>query len=318
MYIDRLEANRNIKQTCSGSTMGTRFSAAFYAESSVQIDQVDKALQEAVDRVDAQMSTWKQASDLMNLNAAPVGQWIDVPIELAFVLRRALNISIRSAGAFNVCVGDLVNAWGFGANMDEPDVSAISSLLRDGRESGCDGFEVSEREGQARRIADVAIDLSGIAKGFGVDQLAGVLEQFGIQNYLVSIDGEMRALGAHSDGTPWIAAIESPLAASRSIHKRIEVRDVAVATSGNYRHFFKVGNHLISHTMDPHRARPVENKLVSVTVIANSCWEADAWATALWVLGVEKGSTQAKEAGLCVLFLENINGELVETSVGAF
>ncbi len=156
---------------------------------------------------------------------------------------------------------------------------------------------------RVRKRAPVTLDLNGIAKGHGVDRLAAVLRDFGIGAALVGIDGEMRAFGLRPDGKAWTIAVETPDPDRRAPHSVLELRDASVATSGDYRHWVTVQGRRLSHTMDPERGAPLLSAPASVSVVARSCAEADAWATALMVAGPEAGARLAARHGLDALFL---------------
>jgi len=279
--------------------MGTRWSAVFFAGPGLDPAPMRAALQVAVDEVDGQMSTWKPDSDLMRFNAAPVGEWIAVPARLREVLRLGLEIGRASDGAFDVGMGDAVTAWGFGPEAAAPD--GIRAAMKNPRRPA---HEVLEFDGNHLRKAEpVTLDLNGIAKGYGVDRLAETLRDHGISDGLVGIDGEMRAMGLRPDGEAWTIAVEAPDAERRTPHSILALQDAAVATSGDYRHWVEVQGRRLSHTMDPSRGAPLIASPASVTVVARTCTEADAWATALMVLGPDKGATLARRSGLDALFL---------------
>ena len=288
-----------VRHALNGPTMGTRWSALFLAAPGFDVAPVQAALQQAVEEVDTQMSTWKPDSDLMRLNAAPVGEWVSIPARLAEVLQLGVEIGRASGGAFDIGMGDAVRAWGFGP--DAADENGIRAALTADRRPA---HEVLELDGlRLRKNAPVTLDLNGIAKGYGVDRLAEVLVSFGITDALVGIDGEMRAMGLRPDGRGWSIAVEAPDPDRRAPHSMLELHDAAVATSGDYRHFVEVQGRRFSHTMDPARGAPLARWPASVTVLARSCAEADAWATALMVLGAERGAALAREKGLNALFL---------------
>jgi thiamine biosynthesis lipoprotein len=164
--------------------------------------------------------------------------------------------------------------------------------------------EVLEFDGDhVRKAEPVALDLNGIAKGYGVDRLAETLRDHGISDGLVGIDGEMRATGLRPDGETWTIAVEAPDAERRTPYSILALHDAAVATSGDYRHWVEVQGWRLSHTMDPRRGAPLIASPTSVTVVAPTCAEADAWATALMVLGPEEGASLARRSGLDALFL---------------
>jgi len=282
--------------------MGTRYSAVFFASGELDEQKLAAALFKAVDRIDRQMSTWKPDSDLNRLNDAATNVWVPVSAELMCVLQASLRIGRQSQGAFDIGVGDLVSAWGFGAR------AAASGDLQCGplvprRIMTTEALELDPHLRRARKHAPLALDLSGIAKGFAVDEMARVMRQFAIAAWLVGIDGEMRAAGVKLDGTPWAVAHERPVRGVREAMGVIELQDRAVATSGNYRHYRDIGTRTISHTMDPRSGLPLENGLASVTVLAATGMEADAWATAFLVMGETAGPRLARVMGMDGIFV---------------
>lgn len=290
-----------VRHALNGATMGTRWTALFHAPEGTDPAPVRAALQAAVDEVDAQMSTWTPGSDLMRLNAAPVGQWLPVPARLLDVLCLGLEIGRASDGAFDIGMGDAVTAWGFGPEAASPD--HIRTAMSGTRMPAHNALEIDADAQRLRKTAPIALDLNGIAKGYGVDRLAATLTGLGIYSGLVGIDGEMRALGLRPDGHPWTVAVEAPDPERRAPHSVLSLQDAAVATSGDYRHWVEVQGRHLSHTMDPRKGAPVLSPPASATVIARSCAEADAWATALMVLGVETGRALARQHDLQALFL---------------
>ena len=132
---------------------------------------------------------------------------------------------------------------------------------------------------RARKHAAVQLDLCGIAKGYAVDRMVAVLQQHSVRHALVALDGELRAVGNQASGVPWSVALESPEAGRRAVHGVIDLQDLAVATSGDYRRYLEVGDARLAHTMDGRRAAPVNNAVASVTVLAHTCMQADAWAS---------------------------------------
>ncbi len=291
----------------NGPTMGTRWSALFFAPPGFDPAQVRQALQTAVDEVDAQMSTWRPDSDLMRLNAGPVGEWLEVPAHLMTVLRTGLAVGRASGGAFDIGMGDAVSAWGFGPAAADAD--RIRQARAAPRRPAHEVLELDPAGCRVRKTAAIALDLNGIAKGYGVDRLADTARAHGIADALVGIDGEMRAMGLRPDGQAWTVAVEAPDAERRTPHSILALHDAAVATSGDYRHRIEVRGRRLSHTMDPQRGAPLAASPASVTVLARSCADADAWATALMVLGVERGAEVAERHDLDALFLLRGVGE---------
>ena len=306
------------RTTLNGPTMGTRWSATVDTDASVDLAALRQDLAAAVEQVDAQMSPWKPGSDLMRLNRAPVDTWVDLPAEMAEVLACALDICRQSAGAFDPGVGALVDAWGFGAVRDAPDAEAIHAARQPAPRPTHEYLELDRAAGRARKRASVQLDLCGIAKGYAVDRMAAVLQQYGVQHALAALDGELRAVGNQANGAPWAVALESPEVARRAARGVIELEDLAVATSGDYRNYLKVGDAHLAHTMDARRAAPLNNAVASVTVLARTCMEADAWATALLVAGPGEGLAMAQRRGLEALFLLRRPEGLVEMGLGRF
>ena len=303
-------STERVRHALNGATMGTRWSALFFTEPRFDPTPLQTALQDAMDEVDGQMSTWNPNSDLMRLNRSPIGEPVEIPARLAHVLTNGLKIGRASAGAFDIGMGDAVQAWGFGP--DAADMDGIQAALKRSRQPA---YELIEIEGNlVRKREPIAIDLNGIAKGYGVDRLAETLIKHEIHSGLVGIDGEMRAMGLRPDGEPWSIAIESPETDHRNPHSIVSLQDAAVATSGDYRHWVTVQGRRLSHTMDPKRGTPLATSPASVTVIAPTCTEADAWATAFMVLGPTAETALLANKGLHVLFLirdktENIHAK---------
>ena len=300
----------------SGDTMGTRYSARFHAPEGAGLRGIVAELQGAVTAVDAQMSNWKADSDLSRLNRAAAGDWVPVSANLATVLARAIDIGRETGNAFNIGVGDLVVALGFGPQgkpgpAPRPEASAPCPALDQ-------WLEIDAAGCRARRHQPLALDLCGIAKGFGVDELARVLNRHGIVSWLVGIDGEMAARGIKPDGSAWAIALEAPDDERRAAMAVFELGDAAIATSGDYRHWREIEGQRISHTIDPRTGRPLQGTLAAVTVIAPACADADAYATALMVLGEEAGPACARQLGLDALFVCRAGAGLRTRGTGFF
>lgn len=303
------------RHALNGHTMGTHWSALFHTAPGFDAKGIRDALQSAVDDVDAQMSTWKPDSALMQLNAAPTEEWVKVPRRLMEVLHLALDVGRTSDGAFEIGMGDAVNAWGFGSAI------ADQNLIRRAHDAArCSTYKTLELDlevGRVRKTAPVTLDLNGIAKGYGVDCLTETLRGFDIPSGLLGIDGEMRAIGQRPDGEPWAIAIEAPERNRRSPHSILTLQDASVATSGDYRHWVTTGDRCFSHTMNPHCGAPLIKPPASVTVMAPTCAKADAWATALMVLGPVAGGALAHRLRLDALFLlRNADGTIRSEPIG--
>jgi thiamine biosynthesis lipoprotein len=295
--------------------MGTRYSAVFFAAPGLDQQAIGAALFGAVHQVDRQMSTWKPDSDLSRLNAAPEQQWLTAPAELLEVLETALDMSEKSDGAFDIGVGALVDAWGFGPATQQPAPQQIDVLRKQAYRPAAAALDIDRLQNRVRKRAAIKLDLSGIAKGYGVDELARCLDECGIRSYLVGIDGEMRARGLKPDGQCWAVAIEKPVAGRREVMGVMELTDLAIATSGDYRHSVELAGQRYSHTINPALREPVRNQLAAVTVLASSCMLADAWATALLVSGDVLGAELARKHGLDALFVLRDGSGFEEISI---
>ncbi|HEB90608.1 MAG TPA: FAD:protein FMN transferase [Deltaproteobacteria bacterium] len=303
-----------------GRTMGTSY------EIRVAGDGLDESLRQRVlsetrdrlARVDGWMSNWNPESEISRFNAFRSTSDFPVSSETAEVVSFALELNAISGGAFDITVGPLVALWGFGshARIDSPPSDEEIARLR--RHTGAGALHVHRdpETGEAylrKRDPEVEIDLSAIAKGFGVDQVAEGLEELGRRDFLVEIGGEIRTAGERPGGGPWRIAVERPQDEGRAIQEVIELQDRAMATSGDYRIFYLEGSRRISHTIDPRTGRPVEGGPASVTTLADSAMRADAWATALMVLGAEPGLALAEQNGIAALVLKrDAKGAILE------
>jgi thiamine biosynthesis lipoprotein len=294
--------------------MGTRWSVLIDADTVAPDAQ--SRLQAAVDAVDQQMSTWKPDSDLMRLNAAPLDTWIALPQDLMTVLGAGLAISRQTGGAFEMNIGDAVRAWGFGP--EGIDLGAIRAASAARRVPATEALELDAANRRARKSAALALDLSGIAKGYGVDRLTQTARELGYGATLCTIDGEVRATGVQRSGRPWSVAVETPDAAAVAQHSILTLEDMAVATSGDYRHFVTVRATRLSHTMDPQRGAPLVNAPASVSVLSPSCMLADGMATALMVMGEEQGLQFAQTHKISALFLHHSEEGTTANGTGTF
>ena len=301
-------------RTLNGPAMGSRWTARLEC-SDADAEELGDACAAAVELVEAQTSNWRSNSDLSRLNAAPLNEWIEVPDDLFIVLVKSLEIGRASDGLFDIGVGALVQAWGFGPAQGTADPAAITAHLGKALRS-FETLELDARSQRARKTAAMSLDLSGIAKGYGVDVLAQCVRDHGFANALCGLDGELVAIGARPDGRPWAVALEEPDTNRRAGRSMIELTDRAIATSGSYRHFVTLGQLRVSHTMNPRTGGPAVNPLVSVSVLQDCCMEADAWATVLVVLGDKAGPEFARAHGLQAIFLTQTGDAVVETLVG--
>jgi thiamine biosynthesis lipoprotein len=285
----------------TGKTMGTYYSVKVVGSNVVAEDlkiQVDGLLKE----VNNVFSTYIDDSELSRLNKNQSLTPIKITPVLADVLKLSKEIYKSSDGAFDVTVGPLVNMWGFGPDkiIERPTDEEIKKKMK---AIGSDNFKIIE-DSIVKSKENLYIDLSAIAKGQAVDDVALVLANKGFKSFLVEIGGEVRAQGQKPDGSKWRVGIEKPSKQlGQAIQKVVVLDKMSIATSGGYRNYLKYGDEVFSHTINPKTGTPVEHKLVSVSVLNENCAVADAWATAFMVLGAEKGLDIANRLGLKAYFL---------------
>ena len=291
----------------SGYSMGTSYAVSIVAKKS-EARALDGEVRTAIDEVNVAMSTYLPRSDVSRFNEAPVHSWVAVSPMTAEVVSLALEVAEASNGAFDPTIGPLVNLWGFGPKEttdqvpSEEDIEAAMAMV------GWQAIEVDSAASKLRKTEPRELDLSAIAKGFAVDQVADMLEARGITNYLVEIGGEMRFAGTKPEGEAWRVAIESPDSERRSVYKVLEVSEGSMATSGDYRNFFEQDGMRYSHTLDPQSGYPIRHDLVSATVLGERSVLSDAYATAFMVLGAEAAMALASDKDLAVYLIQR-NGE---------
>ena len=304
----------------SGSTMGTTYSVKI-------ADAVDSAkgesLRDAFDalllEVNQTLSTYIPDSELSRFNQSQETGWQASSEGLMTVVTAAQSISTDSDGAFDVTVGPLVNLWGFGPEFKPDQRPDEAEIDRARARIGYHHLHTDESQRLLKKDrSDLYVDLSAIAKGYGVDRLAAYLDSQGFHNYLVEIGGEVFCKGYKENGDHWQIAVEKPLVGERSILRVVPLADQAMATSGNYRNFFELDGTRYAHTLNPQTGWPVQHDLLSVTVLSSSTMQADGWATALMVLGVEKGYDLAMRKNLAVLFVRGSESGIQQTLTPAF
>ena len=280
----------------SGAIFGTTWNVKVVGESP-DSEGLASRLDGRLRRLDEVLSTYREDSALMWLNRAPKGEWVNLAPELHEVLTISKSVHRLSEGAFDPTVGRLVRAWGFGPDprpSRAPDVAKLMSSV------GFHHLELHPSDMKARWLRQgVDLDLSAVAKGYAVDQLSQLLDSEGLTRHMVEIGGEVRTHGAGPTGDAWRIGVETPDARpKREAAVAVSLHDRAMATSGDYRNFYQVDGDVVSHTIDPVTGSPVTHDLGSVTVISTTAAEADAWATALNVLGPVRGEAIASRAGL--------------------
>jgi thiamine biosynthesis lipoprotein len=290
----------------AGPTMGTAWRLTLAGEGldAALAGRARAAVAAALDGVDRRMSMFRADSELRRLNRHSAAAPLRLSAELFAVLAAAQQAAELTAGSFDVTVAPLVRAWGFGPERRRSLPSA--SVVQAERSAvGYRALQLDPATGSARKAhGGVQADLGGIAKGYGVDRAALALEALGIENYLLEAGGEVRVRGRNAAGTPWQVGIERPDAMPQRPYFVLPLAAGAIATSGDYRIFFEHDGRRYSHEIDPSRAAPIDHSLASVTVVADDCMRADALATGLIVMGLERGYALAQRHGIAAYFIE--------------
>lgn len=289
----------------SGETMGTWYTVKVAdMPKGVTEEAVAQLIQAELDNVNAKMSTYLPESEISRINQAKVSDMTPVSRETFEVLSKSIEIWRLSLAAFDITVGPLVNLWGFGPGDHRleqvPDRNAMKAAWS---RIGSDGLVLHTDGKKVEKKKDLYLDLSAIAKGYAVDKVALALEGMGLNRYLVEVGGEIRAGNNKAPNVPWKVAIEEPVVDARKVHRVVSIKNASLATSGDYRNFYEVDGRQYSHTIDPRDGKPVDHNLVSVTVIAPYCVDADAWATAIMVLGPELGLKVAEANNMAVYMI---------------
>ena len=291
----------------SGTKMGTTYHITVVADQPAP-DNLGALIEAELDRVNHSMSTYKPDSEINRFNRLAVNQPMSVSSEFLEVLTIAQSVWSNSGGALDPSVGPLVDLWGFGPSPSEDQIPSEEQITAALASVGFDAVMIDANEQKIIKTRPVAIDLSAVAKGYAVDLVADLLEMNALPDYLVEVGGETRVSGLNPEGQPWRLAIESPLLIGQ-IERVLALTSGAVATSGDYRNYFERDGVRYSHTIDPRSGQPINHVLASVTLLADTCAEADAWATALMVLGDKQGLELANRLGLAVYMLSRDNGE---------
>jgi thiamine biosynthesis lipoprotein len=289
----------------SGQTMGTYYNIVAIG-TELDAERLTARIETVLDNVDSSMSNWNPASEISRFSASRDTTPQDISQELAHVMQGAARVHAQSEGMFDVTLGPLIELWGFGTRKTDdpqPSEAAIANALR--------------RVGQARLLTldhdgatlakarpEVEVNLAAIAKGYGIDALAQALRDEGLEDFMVEIGGDLVTSGHNERDQPWRIGIETPDPGNqRNVQRVIGLSGLGMASSGDYRNFFERDGRRYSHLLDPTTGRPVTHTTTSATVLAENAMMADAWATAMLVLGRERGMAVAERHGVAVFFI---------------
>lgn len=312
-----------------GETMGTVWTVRVatppdsFNEASLRVD-----METCLAEVCRQMSHWDPASELMRFNRGDAGSVHRVSAGFEAVLDCALDVARRSGGAYDPAAGHWVNLWGFGAQgrhdqpgFELPSMQAVEAV-RQSASHGWADLHVERGCGRLSQPGGLTLDLGAVAKGHAVDVLSARLSERGFAHHLVDIGGELRGEGTKPDGQPWWVDLELPsvlATATPVVSPLLALHGLSVATSGDYRKGFRLDDgRLVAHTIDPRTGLPVMHGAASVTVLHRECMWADAWSTALLVLGVQDGLDLADRIGLPAFYVQRHGDELVPYASAAF
>ncbi len=298
---------RSYLNVIQGSTMGTTYTIKIVKDESnnsgLVYENLKPGINKLLEEINRQMSTWREDSEITQFNNYSKSDWFPVSKDFAFVMQGALNLCEMSNGVFDITVGRLVNLWGFGPGNKESEIPGDDSIKTKMKLVGCDNIVVKTIPPSIKKeLPEVYCDLSGIAKGFGVDKIAEHLDSLQITNYLIEIGGELYAKGRNHLDEDWKIGISTP-DTEFGLQKVVSLKDFSIATSGDYRNYFEKNGVRYSHTIDPRTGKPITHKLVSVSVITKSCMTADGLATAITVLGPEEGYKFALKENLSVFMI---------------
>lgn len=299
----------------SGNTMGTKYNLTFESNQ-VSVEQLKKAVTQELDTINQLMSTYIPDSEINQFNALRSDECFQFSDATWLVLVAAKDIYHQTNGAFDITVGPLIQRWGFDAVEYDDKVPSDEEIASLKESVGTDKLQF-DFEGQciSKTSPELTINLSAIAKGYAVDQLTNIMEEFAIENYLVEIGGETKGQGINVHGYPWRIAVEKP---ASSLNQQqlliVALNNSSIATSGDYRNYFEVNGQRFSHTIDPTTGYPITHNLTSVSVIHPSNMYADAYATAMSVMGTEASLEFAEQYQLPVLVIQREGQELITLS----
>ncbi|MEQ9695572.1 FAD:protein FMN transferase [Shimia sp. SDUM112013] len=289
----------------SGETMGTTYNVVAIG---VDLDEgaLGTGIETALADVNGKLSNWDPNSEVSTFSNSPSTLPQSISADFAKVMSAAGEVHVASGGQFDVTLGPLIELWGFGPRKPEDPIPSDVAIAEALSGVGQARLLSLNPEGPtlAKAAPDVGVNLSAIAKGFGIDAVSAVLADAGVEHYMVEIGGDLYARGKNPNGDPWRIGIETPEpGAQGGLELIVPVSDKGMATSGDYRNFFEQDGVRYSHIIDPTTGRPITHRTTSVTVLSENAMLADAWATAMLVLGAERGLKVANDHNLAVYFI---------------
>ncbi len=306
------QVNAQEMRTVHGKTMGNKYKVSWTAEkiTPAHMANIRAQIETRLESVNQSMSTWREDSEISQINQTPKNTPITISRDMKYVMTEALRIAELTNHTLDVTVAPLVNLWGFGPDGKATEVPTQKAIDNAKQYVGIQHIKIENNQ-LTKTIDGLEVDLSSIAKGFGVDVVADVMELNGIHNYLVDIGGELRIKGLNAEQQAWKVGIDKPFAYSTGQMEIINPGNAAVATSGDYRKYFEKNGHHFSHLIDPRSGRPVAHTVVSATVIEKYSMTADALATAFMVLSVEESLAIANEHQIPIMIIEDKFGKLI-------
>ncbi|MBN6029966.1 FAD:protein FMN transferase ApbE [Pantoea ananatis] len=306
MGCDDTSSKAHDAMVLEGKTMGTVWRVSLAGVEAGRRAALQQRIQQRLDADDAELSTWKPTSVLSRFNQSRATTPQPVSENMADIVTIALRIGKKTSGAMDITVGPLVNLWGFGPDKQPSHIPDDSQIAAAKALTGLQHLRVIQGgEGQwlQKDLPGLYVDLSTVGEGFATDHLARLMEQEGINNYLVSVGGAVLSRGMNAQNQPWRVAIQKPTDRENAVQARVDLQGHGISTSGSYRNYYELDGKRLSHIIDPATGRPIDHKLVSATVIATTALEADGWDTGLMVLGTEKAKALAIKEKLAVYLI---------------
>jgi len=295
-----------------GTTMGTFYSIKIVADNNkINLPIIKSEIDSVLIFVNNQMSTYIKTSEISLFNTHKDTTWFNVSSDLSNLIYEAKKVSEETNGMYDITIGPLVNLWGFGPANYSLTIPSDEQIFNAKTFTGTEKIEVDINTSRIRKlIPEIYCDLSSIAKGFGVDKVGLLLEKNGFNNYMVEIGGEVRTKGLNSKSQNWLIGISSPTL--NGLQRIVALSGISIATSGDYLSYREIDGKRYSHLLDPSTGKPIIHNLASVSVLHDNCSIADAYATAINVMGPEIGYNFAFEKELPIFMIVRENNMFVE------